>query len=99
MIRFTLIWSNEAQDQLAQIWLDAPDRKSINDAANRIDALLQYDPHTKGEPVTEGLRSLDAPPLRVLYSVAESDRLVQVVLVRHTSPSTPSVDGNGQVKH
>jgi hypothetical protein len=39
-------------------------------------------PTTKGVELSEGLRALSQPPLRVLFSVNDLDRLVEVLRVR-----------------
>ena len=48
MIRFTVVWHSEAQDELASIWLDAADRQSVTLAANAIDRHLATDATAKG---------------------------------------------------
>ena len=98
MTRYTVSWSNQAQNQLARLWTDAADRQAVTDAANAIDALLSRDPLTKGTTLTEGMRAPEVPALRVLFVVQEPDRLVRVALVRRMDPpsSPPSADGDGQ---
>jgi hypothetical protein len=96
MTRFTVTWRNAAQDHLAQLWTDAPDRQAIADAANTIDSLLPTDPGSKGTEVSEGLRNLHVPPLYILFTVRELDRLVEVVSVRTDQPSSIGPQGNGQ---
>jgi plasmid stabilization system protein ParE len=99
MTRFTVIWSNEALNQLAQIWLAAVDRPAVNAAAAAIDGQLANDPQSKGTALSEGLRALDVPPLHALFAVAEPDRLVHVVFVRSSNSLLPPIaDGNGQAK-
>ncbi len=99
MTRFTVIWSNEAHNQLAQIWLAAADRPAVNAAANAIDGQLANDTQSKGAALIEGLRVLDVPPLHALFSVAVPERLVHIVLVRSSNPAPPpQTDGNGQAK-
>ena len=46
------------------------------------DLALSTDAATKGEAVSEDLRAFNSPPLRVLFVARESDRVVQVELVR-----------------
>jgi plasmid stabilization system protein ParE len=99
MTRFTVVWSDDALDQLAEIWLNALDRDAVNNATDLVDAQLLYDPQTKGDAVSEGLRTLNVRPLHVLFSVADEDRLVHVVLVARSNPSATGTSGNGQVKN
>jgi hypothetical protein len=95
MTRYTVTWLEGAQNQLAELWLEAADRIAVTDAANRSDRALAGDPQDKGSPVSEGLRSLVVPPLYVLFSVSEPDRLVEVASVRRELPTTPT---NGVVQ-
>jgi hypothetical protein len=60
----------------------APDRNSVTAAAHKVDDELAEDAALKGVPVSEGLRGLTEPPLRVLFTVNDGDRIVEVVRVR-----------------
>jgi hypothetical protein len=82
MIRYTVVWLESAQDELAELWIAAQHRNAVTTAAHAIDVLLSQDAPTQGMPVSEGLRALFAPPLRVLFSVEEEDRVVEVACVR-----------------
>ena len=44
-MRFTVVWTRAALNQLANIWMAAPDRQAVADATNQIDATLAVDPH------------------------------------------------------
>jgi plasmid stabilization system protein ParE len=95
MIRYTVVWSTPALNQLAQIWIDAGDREAVNFSAAAIDRELATNPESKGESVHEGLRAFQASPLYVLYTVSEPDRLVRVVRVRLHEPERPGPRTNG----
>ncbi len=82
MTRYTVVWPQGAQDELATLWIAADDRRAITDAANAIDIELCEDATGKGTDVSEGLRALFSPPLRVLFAVREDDRVVEVLRVR-----------------
>jgi len=69
MSRYTVAWVQDAQNQLAEIWIAATDRQAVTDAANEIDRELGGDAASKGVPVSDGLRGLEVAPLRVLFSV------------------------------
>lgn len=90
MNRYTVVWSDAAQDQLAQFWIDAVNRTAITQAAHSIDRELSSDPESKGQSVSEDLRSFDAPPLRALFTVAEQSQSVQVIMVRLFVPPATS---------
>jgi hypothetical protein len=79
MTRYTVVWHQGAHDALARLWLDAPDRNAIRQAADAVDRDLGTDAAGKGTAVAEDLRRLIAPPLRVLFSVSEADRMVRVL--------------------
>ncbi|MBV9126022.1 MAG: hypothetical protein JO112_21935 [Planctomycetes bacterium] len=100
MTRFTVVWIEEVQNTLATIWMGALDRQAVTSAADMIDAELAIDPNTKGTEVAEGLRVLYVPPLQVLFSVQEQDRLVEVSGIRCDSPPFPNLQtsGDGEVQ-
>jgi hypothetical protein len=82
MTRYTVVWLESAEDELADLWIRAQDRNAVTTAAHAIDVELAEDAATKGGEVSEGLRAFLAPPLRILFAVDEGDRLVEVVRVR-----------------
>lgn len=82
MIRYTVVWPQGVQDELAELWLASDARRDIADAANTIDRELTHDAPAKGVEVAEGLRAFFAPPLRVLFAVRDDDRTVEIVRVR-----------------
>ena len=98
MTRYTVTWVPNAQDELAQIWLDAPDRQAVTAATHRIDRELAEDAPTKGTEVSEGLRELIVPPLKVLFTASEADRLVVVAKVHFLRPPSTLTEGNGFIQ-
>jgi hypothetical protein len=60
------------------------DRRSIAAAADAIDRELAQDAGAVGVTVGDDLRELLVPPLRVLFSVGEPNRLVKVTTVALT---------------
>jgi hypothetical protein len=81
MIHYTVAWARSARDQLAAIWIEAPDRSAVTAAANEVDAVLTNDASTKGVELHEGLRVLFVSPLRVIFAVDDEDLLVEVLRV------------------
>lgn len=81
MTRYTVIWIEDASDELAEIWIAAVDRNAVASAANAIDAELAVDADLKGAALSEGLRVMVYYPLRVLFSVNSDDRTVEVARV------------------
>jgi hypothetical protein len=79
--RFTVVWHDDAQNLLAEEWLNAPDRIAVTSATHAIDLELASDAQTKGILVEGDLRELIVSPLRVWFSISEPDRLVKIVHV------------------
>ncbi len=82
MTRYVVVWPKGAQDDLAELWISARDRKAVTAAAQVIDIELSRDAETKGVELREGLRAFFTPPLRILFTVDEGDCVVEVVRVR-----------------
>jgi hypothetical protein len=78
-MRYTVAWHDDAQNQLAEIWMNATDRQSVALAANAIDRHLTDDAATKGIAVEGDLRQVIVPPLRLLFAVSEPDRMVRIL--------------------
>jgi len=79
MTRYTVVWHDDAQNQLAEIWMNVSDRQSVTLAANAIDRQLADDASTKGTAVEGDLRLAIVPPLRLLFAVSQADRLVRIL--------------------
>lgn len=79
---YSVNWKRPVRDKLADIWLAAPDRSLVSDAANRIDSLLRTSPETAGEQREGVTRLLIIPPLAVMYDVHADDRRVDVLSVK-----------------
>ena len=77
-------WTDEADQQLAAIWMAATDRNAITTAANQIESTLKRDPLTAGESRTEGDRILFDAPLVVYYRLDSKSGDVWVVSVNRT---------------
>jgi hypothetical protein len=77
-MRWTLGYKPAAEDRLIELWLNAPDRQAVTDAANAIERELRIDADTKGVPYPGGRRLLRIPPLAVLFRVDPGDCKVTV---------------------
>jgi plasmid stabilization system protein ParE len=82
MTRYTVVWAAAAQGELTEIWINARDRNEVTAAVRALDHQLAGDAPLQGADVSEGLRALVVPPLKVLFAVREADRIVEVLLVR-----------------
>ncbi len=76
-MKFMVTWTRNAQNDLAEIWMNAVDRQAVRDAANRIDRVLERNPERLGRPVRSDRAYADAP-LAVTFSVSPADRRVWV---------------------
>ncbi len=83
-MRYTVLWSPEAEDQLAEIWLEAADRNAVTAVQATIDEELATDPESKGKEASEGLRRFKVEPLIVLFEIQLGDRSVKVTAVRRS---------------
>jgi hypothetical protein len=82
MTRYTVVWVESAIDELAELWIVSTDRNSIVAAVNVVDQELAIDASNKGTELSEALRAFFSPPPRVLFSVREEDRTVEVLRVK-----------------
>jgi hypothetical protein len=81
---FTVVWLPAAKGQLADLWVNGPDRQAVADASNAIDRLLRIDAHLRGLPFFER-RILAVAPLAVIFDVSQDDRLATVADVKRVS--------------
>jgi plasmid stabilization system protein ParE len=81
-MRFTVTWHPSAEQELAEIWLQASDQGAISTAANAIDQLLAVNPAMQGEEFY-GDRLLVVLPLAVTFTASEPDRTVRILQVWH----------------
>lgn len=82
MTRHSVIWDDEAVSSLAFIWLEATNREQIRHAVDSIDTQLAADPIGNSKPLSEGLRAIDVPPIRAVFSVDADGRIVDLVRLR-----------------
>jgi hypothetical protein len=82
-MKYTVVNAPVADHQLANIWLQAPDRLKIADAFNRIESVLKRDAHLQGREHPGGWRVIAEPPLIVSFRVSEDDRLVRILSVAY----------------
>ena len=81
-MKFTVCWTQLAENDLADIWLKSFDRAAVTDAANRIDRILEQEAANAGAIRRDGNRHLIVPPLVVTFDVSPDDRNVTVNRVR-----------------
>jgi plasmid stabilization system protein ParE len=84
MTPYTVEWTSTAEDQLTDIWLQAPDPAEVTKATAAIDGMLARNPLHHGVEVREGLRKITVSPLTVFYEVHPTRPVVEVGAVAHT---------------
>lgn len=84
MSAYSVDLSEDAEDQLADIWTRAPDRSAVTSAEVAIMKALGRDPIGQGAEVQEGLYKYRGPPLTYYYSVDLAQKTVHVEAVSFT---------------
>jgi hypothetical protein len=75
-MKWTVVWIPNAESELAQLWLDAPDRTELSHAAEKIDAELASNPLDFGESRVADERIAFLGQLAVEFTVdAHHDRV------------------------
>ncbi len=80
---FTVICTNDAENQLANLWLLAADRAAVTAADHRIEQEFAANPRRSGTEVSEGLWRIDLHPLRAQYEIDDDNRLVRITAIGH----------------
>jgi hypothetical protein len=88
MTQYTVTAVSGVEDDLARIWINAPNRIAVSEASNTIDRVLKTDPQQQGQDAGEGLRQLIVPPLIAKFTVNEDDRLVTIWSISHVGTIT-----------
>ncbi|MEX2168610.1 MAG: hypothetical protein WD851_04835 [Pirellulales bacterium] len=82
MIRYTVLWRRDVENELVTIWCDSTDRQGIAKASDRIDSELKVDAHLKGTEFPDGLRVFVVAPLVAYFRFDEADRKVFVEAIQ-----------------
>jgi hypothetical protein len=77
-MKYTVEWLPSAEQELAALWTDSPNRNDVAAAANDLDAALSRDPLALGEARGGRTRIVFSAPLAVLFDV---DFTAQKVIV------------------
>jgi len=80
-VKWTVTYQPSAQNELANIWLNAADRQAVADAADEIDRLLATDPFEASESRSGTTRIIIERPLTALFEAYPDDALVNVIAV------------------
>jgi len=80
-MKYTVVWTTTAENELGELWLQSADRQSVSDAANRLEVELKRDPTGSSIVLSEKYREIYLKPLLMVFSVSEADRKVTVASV------------------
>jgi hypothetical protein len=87
-MKYSVVWTAPAEQELTSAWLNASDRNAVTSAAHEIDTLLSEDAERRGQARFDTVRTLVVPPLGVDFDVIEADRIVYVLTVWPIPPAT-----------
>jgi hypothetical protein len=76
-MKYTVVWKQQAVEQLAAIWIASTDRNSISAATLEIDRALKSDPEQQGESRHGSRRVMFVPPLVVAFRIDADDRILR----------------------
>ena len=81
-MKFTVVWTPNAERRLADLWLSRPQLQcEITAAANEVDTRLRLNPLGQGESRAGSLRIMLIGPLIVDFEVVLDDQRVEVLNV------------------
>jgi hypothetical protein len=79
---YTVIWEPPAENNLADVWLAAPDQLAVTQAAHRLDMALAQHPFAIGIARNSSVnRTATDFPLGIDYEIIEDDKKVRVLRV------------------
>lgn len=82
MKKYTVVWTSDALDRLAEIWMSLDDHEPLNLATEIALWVLATDPEHQGRELREGLRMVTIPSISIFFTISEQDRIVEVSHVR-----------------
>lgn len=85
-MKYTVLWQAQAEETLAKLWTESPDKQAIADAADSLDLWLAKNPRDLGESRDGNERVCFPYPIAALFSISESDMTVFVLKIWRISP-------------
>ncbi len=79
---FTVLWEEDAEQELARIWSGSADPAAVTRAQARIDGTLARGAFQNAVHRSEGLFTLVDSPLMVYFTIDHSRRVVEVSWVK-----------------
>lgn len=93
-MNFTVVWMPGAEQDLADVWMAAPDRNAVTRASAEIDDFLAATPDLVGVVVFDTVYELTHHPLGVEYEVNDAGRTVSVLSVWDSNLGRSNPSGN-----
>jgi hypothetical protein len=83
-MKYRVVWTRQAEDGLADAWLSAAEKRAVNTASDRIEALIETEPSSAGESREANDRILFDSPLVIRFRVLEQIKTVIVLACAST---------------
>lgn len=80
-MRYQVLWTADAEHELARIWVDSSNRGAVTRAALVIDERLASSAPQEGESRPLNQRIILESPLGALFEFSERDRTAHVIVV------------------
>jgi hypothetical protein len=78
-MKYTVIWADSTQAELANMWLDAKNKQAVTKASDEIDRLLAIQSHDVVLKFPQQPQLMSLGCLAVVYEVSSKDCLVKVL--------------------
>jgi plasmid stabilization system protein ParE len=78
---YTVLWKQQAEDKLAEVWMASADRNAVSEAAAEVGRLLRSGPESQGESRYGSRRIVFIGPLAVGFRIDEEDRTVWILSI------------------
>jgi hypothetical protein len=81
-MNYSVLWTDNALDELAAIWTAASDRNAVTTASHRLELDLTREPYSRGIRRNSSVnRTATDLPLGVDYEIIEDDKRVRILRV------------------
>lgn len=80
-MKYTVVWTEDADAELAQLWLTANDKTRMTQAVNELERLLRESEAARNASGVGKRRILAASPIGIEFLVQDDDYLVTVTTV------------------
>jgi hypothetical protein len=86
---YTIAMTDEADNDLADAWMSAPDPPAVSNAMNDAERILSLNPLGSSESLSEGLRRLKVVPILIYFRVDLPRRIVEISNIRLIVSDSP----------